>query len=100
MGNWRLRYGIDNREGLVIYDVRYVDNGKERKVMYRGSMPEMVVPYGAPDLLQASYNFFDAGEYRLGQATARPLNFGADGPENAVYLPRSEEHTSELQSQY
>jgi primary-amine oxidase len=85
--NWRLRYGIDNREGLVIYDVRYVDNGKERKVMYRGSMPEMVVPYGAPDLLQASYNFFDAGEYRLGQATARPLSFGADAPENAVYLP-------------
>ena len=32
--NWRLRYGVDNREGLVIYDVRYVDNGKERPVMY------------------------------------------------------------------
>jgi primary-amine oxidase len=85
--NWRLRYGIDNREGLVIYDVRYVENGKERKVMYRGSMPEMVVPYGSPDLLQASYNFFDAGEYRLGQATARSLTFGADAPENAAYLP-------------
>ena len=85
--NWRLRYGIDNREGLIIYNVRYVDNGKERPVLYKGSMPEMVVPYGAPDLLQASYNFFDAGEYRLGQGIARPLSPGADAPENAIYEP-------------
>jgi primary-amine oxidase len=85
--NWKLRYGVDNREGLVIYDVRYVDNGKERSVMYRGSMPEMVVPYGSPDLFQASYNFFDAGEYRLGQGKARSLSPGADAPENAEYMP-------------
>ncbi|MDB5137307.1 MAG: hypothetical protein JWP37_3910 [Mucilaginibacter sp.] len=85
--NWKLRYGVDNREGLVIYDVRYIDNGKERSIMYRGSMPEMVVPYGSPDLFQASYNFFDAGEYRLGQGTARSLSPGADAPENAEYMP-------------
>jgi primary-amine oxidase len=85
--NWRIRYGVDNREGLVIYDVRYVDKGKERSVMYRGSMPEMVVPYGSPDLFQAAYNFFDAGEYRLGQGVARSLSPGGDAPENAEYLP-------------
>jgi primary-amine oxidase len=78
---------VDNREGLVIYDVRYADNGKERSVMYRGSMPEMVVPYGSPDLFQASYNFFDAGEYRLGQGIARSMSPGADAPENAMYMP-------------
>ena len=85
--NWRLRFGIDNREGLVIYNVRLVDKNRERPVMYKGSMPEMVVPYGAPGLLQAAYNFFDAGEYRLGQAIARPMTPGSDAPENAVYLP-------------
>jgi primary-amine oxidase len=85
--NWRLRFGIDNREGLIIYNVKIVDNGRERSVMYKGSMPEMVVPYGAPSLLQAAYNFFDAGEYRLGQGIARPMTPGADAPENAVYLP-------------
>jgi len=85
--NWKLRYGVDNREGLVIYDVRYIDKGKERSVMYRGSMPEMVVPYGSPDLFQASYNFFDAGEYRLGQGVAQSLSPGADAPENAEYVP-------------
>jgi len=85
--NWRLRYGIDNREGLVIYDVKWVDNGKERPIMYRASMPEMVVPYSGPGLLQAAYNFFDAGEYRLGQGNARSMSPGADAPENAVYMP-------------
>ena len=85
--NWRLRFGIDNREGLVIYNVRFVDKGHERPVLYKGSMPEMVVPYGAPGLLQAAYNFFDAGEYRLGQAIARPMTPGSDAPENAFYLP-------------
>jgi primary-amine oxidase len=85
--NWKIRYGVDNREGLIIYDVRFVDKGKERSVMYRGSMPEMVVPYGSPDLFQASYNFFDAGEYRLGQGTARSLSPGGDAPENAEYMP-------------
>ena len=85
--NWRLRFGIDNREGLIIYNVRIVDSGRERPVLYKGSMPEMVVPYGAPGLLQAAYNFFDAGEYRLGQAIARPMTPASDAPENAVYLP-------------
>ncbi|MCW3117974.1 MAG: hypothetical protein JWM28_2056, partial [Chitinophagaceae bacterium] len=85
--NWKFRYGVDNREGLVIYDVRYVENGKERSVMYRGSMPDMVVPYGSPDLFQAAYNFFDAGAYRLGQGIAKSLSPGADAPENAVYAP-------------
>jgi primary-amine oxidase len=85
--NWKLRYGVDNREGLVIYDVKYIDKGKERSIMYRGSMPEMVVPYGSPDLFQASYNFFDAGEYRLGQGVAQSMSPGADAPENAEYMP-------------
>ena len=85
--NWRLRYGVDNREGLVIYDVKYVDQGKERPVMYRGSMPEMVVPYGSPNLFQAAYNFFDAGEFRLGQGIAHSMTPGADAPENAEYMP-------------
>jgi primary-amine oxidase len=50
-------------------------------------MPEMVVPYGSPDLFQAAYNFFDAGEYRLGQGVARSLSPGGDAPENAAYMP-------------
>jgi primary-amine oxidase len=84
--NWRFRYGISNREGLIIYQAAFNDNGKWRSVMYRGSMPEMVVNYGSPDVMMASNNFFDVGVYRLGQSRARPMTPGADAPENALYL--------------
>ncbi len=38
-------------------------------------------------MLNASNNYFDAGECRLFQKEARPLTAGADAPENATYLP-------------
>jgi len=86
---WKFRFGIHNREGLVIYDVQYFDHTQDkwRYIMYRGSLAEMVVNYGSPDLLNASNNYFDEGEFRLFQKEARPLTAGADAPENATYLP-------------
>lgn len=85
---WKFRFGIHNREGLVIYDVQYFDHTQDkwRYIMYRGSLAEMVVNYGSPDLLNASNNYFDQGEFRLFQKEARPLTAGADAPENATYL--------------
>ncbi|MBT33154.1 MAG: hypothetical protein CMO01_26130 [Thalassobius sp.] len=87
--HWKFRYGIHNREGLVIYDLQFFDpfSKKWRMIMYRGSLAEMIVNYGSPDLLNASNNYFDAGEFRLFQKKARPLNGGADAPSNATYLP-------------
>jgi primary-amine oxidase len=84
--NWKFRYGISGREGLIIYQVSYNDKGKWRPVMYRGSMPEMVVNYGSPDVMMASNNYFDVGVYRLAQTKARPMTPGADAPTNAHYL--------------
>ncbi len=86
---WKFRFAIHNREGLVIYDVQYFDNAQKkwRYIMYRGGLAEMIVNYGSPDLLNASNNYFDAGEFRLFQKEARPLTIGADAPENATYLP-------------
>ena len=86
---WKFRFGIHNREGLVIYDVHYFDHAQKewRSILYRGSLAEMIVNYGSPDLLNASNNYFDAGEFRLFQKEARPLTAGADAPENATYLP-------------
>src|SRR5262245_60459444 len=46
--NWRFRYALHPREGLVLYTVSYEDQGKGRQVLYRGSLSEMVVPYGDP----------------------------------------------------
>ncbi|MDR8392630.1 hypothetical protein NC796_15850 [Aliifodinibius sp. S!AR15-10] len=85
---WKFRYGIHNREGLVIYDVQYFDPFQKewRYIMYRGSIAEMVVNYGSPELDEASNNYFDQGEYRFFQEKNRPLNAGADAPENATYI--------------
>lgn len=78
---WHFRFGLQPREGLVIYTVGYEDNGKIRPVMYRGALSEMVVPYGDPSVGWYWRNSFDAGELGLG-VTASPLRPGADCPEN------------------
>ena len=46
--NWSLVIGFDAREGLAINDVRYHDKGRDRPILYRASLTEMVVPYGDP----------------------------------------------------
>jgi primary-amine oxidase len=74
---WDLRYGFTVREGLVLHDIGYTDNGERRPVMHRASMAEMVVPYGDPAPLQYRKNAFDAGEYLLG-ALANSLELGCD----------------------
>ncbi|MCL6257650.1 hypothetical protein M3O96_01025 [Aquiflexum sp. TKW24L] len=86
---WKFRFSVHSREGLVIHDLHYFDQEQKkwRYIMYRGGLAEMIVNYGSPDLLNASNNYFDVGEFRLFQTKARPLTYGADAPENATYLP-------------
>jgi len=83
--NWRFHFGLDPREGLVLHRVRYVDGGKERSVLYRASLSEMVVPYGDPDANWAWRSAFDVGEYGIGRLSS-PIARGIDAPENAVYM--------------
>lgn len=78
---WRFRYALDPREGVVLYTVGYEDGGKVRPVMYRGSLSEMVVPYGDPGAGWFFRNSFDVGELGLGK-TANRLRPGVDCPEN------------------
>lgn len=64
--NWRFRLGFTPREGLVLHNVTYDDAGKERPVLYRGSVTEMVVPYAEPGEAYYRKNAFDIGEYGIG----------------------------------
>lgn len=82
---WRFRYALHPREGLVLYTVGYEDNGKLRPVMYRGSLSEMVVPYGDPSDAWFIRNAFDEGEFGTGRL-AVPLEMNRDVPENASLL--------------
>jgi primary-amine oxidase len=74
---WKFVIGFNGREGLTLNHLRYEDQGKLRSVLYRGSLSEMVVPYGDPAPQQARKNAFDAGEYGLGYC-ANSLELGCD----------------------
>jgi primary-amine oxidase len=78
---WRFRWSLHPREGLVVYGVGYEDGGSVRPVMYRGSLSEMLVPYGDPSQGWYFRNSFDAGELGLG-INATPLTPGVDCPQN------------------
>ena len=80
---WRFRYALEPREGLVVYTVGYEDAGRVRSILYRGSLSEMVVPYGDPGAGWFFRNSFDAGELGLG-VTASPLRPGVDCPSNCT----------------
>jgi primary-amine oxidase len=75
--NWDFVIGFNAREGLTIHHVRYADKGRKRPVLYRGSLTEMVVPYGDPRPTQVRKNAFDVGEYGMGMC-ANSLRMGCD----------------------
>lgn len=75
--NWRFVVGFTAREGLSLHHVRYCDAGRERSILYRASLTEMVVPYGDPSPTQCRKNAFDVGEYGMG-ACANSLQLGCD----------------------
>ncbi|MFO0898384.1 MAG: primary-amine oxidase [Pirellulales bacterium] len=74
---WRLRFGFTPREGLVLYDVRYDDDGRERSILRRAALCEMVVPYGDPGEQYYRKNAFDIGEFGMG-TLANSLVLGCD----------------------
>ena len=56
---------------------RYEDGGRIRPIMHRGSMVEIIVPYGDPRSPFQHKCAFDVMDYGLG-ATANSLELGCD----------------------
>ena len=75
--NWELQIGFAQRDGLVLYDVGFRDQGRLRPIMKRAAMAEMVVPYGDPRGASFRRNAFDTGEYGIG-ASLDSLKLGCD----------------------
>ena len=75
--NWNFVVGFNAREGLTLHHLRYHDQGRDRSVLYRASLTEMVVPYGDPGPTQRRKNAFDVGEYGMGMC-ANSLQLGCD----------------------
>ncbi len=66
--NWKFQFRVDPRRGIVLSMVRYTDGGKDRSVMYQGSLSELFVPYMDPHDAWNYQGYFDLGTY--------PSNFG------------------------
>ncbi|HET6881202.1 MAG TPA: primary-amine oxidase [Pirellulales bacterium] len=82
---WRFRVGFTPREGLVLHTVRYRDQGRERSILDRASIGEMVVPYGDPNESSYRKNAFDIGEFGIG-TMANSLVMGCDCLGNIHYF--------------
>jgi primary-amine oxidase len=54
---WNFRVGFNQREGMVLYDVRYA----ERPLFYRLSLSDMNIPYADPRQPFARKSAFDVG---------------------------------------
>lgn len=83
--NWKFVVGFNAREGLTLHHLRYTDGGRDRSILYRASLTEMVVPYGDPNPTQVRKNAFDVGEYGMGMC-ANSLQLGCDCLGHIVYL--------------
>jgi primary-amine oxidase len=81
---WSMRVGFDAREGLTLYQISLDDGGETRPLIYRASIPELVVPYGDPRF-RYWQTYFDCGEYLLGKWT-NSLERGCDCLGEIAYL--------------
>ncbi|MBC7762282.1 MAG: primary-amine oxidase [Candidatus Saccharibacteria bacterium] len=82
---WSLDVGFDMREGIVLHNIGFDDPGVRRSIIRRASIAEMVVPYGDPAPVRSWQNYFDTGEYLVGQY-ANSLELGCDCLGEITYL--------------
>jgi primary-amine oxidase len=83
--NWSMRLGFNYREGPVIYQVAFDDQGTKRDIAYRMSFAEMVVPYRDSGFDHYRRTAFDIGEWGLGYMTTS-LELGCDCLGETVYV--------------
>jgi primary-amine oxidase len=78
---WSFRVGFNQREGMVLYDVRY----DSRPLFYRLSLSDMSIPYADPRHPFHKKQAFDLGDAGAG-AMANNLKLGCDCLGHIQYL--------------
>jgi primary-amine oxidase len=64
---WTFHVGWTDREGLVLNNIRFDDDGDLRKILHRASVSAMAVPYGDIDPNHNWKNAFDISEFNVGR---------------------------------
>jgi primary-amine oxidase len=82
---WHFRYTMHPREGLVLQQVGYEDQGRVRPILYRAALSEMAVPYGDSDPNWRWRSAFDVGEYGMGRLSSS-IEPNTDAPPNATLI--------------
>jgi primary-amine oxidase len=83
--NWRFRFRLDSRNGVILDLVRVADAGNLRSVMYEGMISELFVPYMDETRNWSTRVFIDNGEFFPG-GTLQTMREGVDCPSNGVYF--------------
>jgi len=84
-GPWRMRFGFNPREGLVLYQISFEDHGRRRPIVYRASVSEVVSRYGDAGDAWRWMEFFDESTFGLGTLSTAVVP-GREVPANAVTL--------------
>lgn len=85
--NWKFHFRVDPRRGVVLSTVRYTDQGRDRSIMYQGSLSELFVPYQDPADPWNYQGFFDLGTYpAVFGGIASSLEPGVECPDFATYF--------------
>ena len=83
--NWKFHFRVDPRRGIVLSMVRYTDEGKDRSIMYQGSLSELFVPYMDPTDPWNYQGYFDLGTYpSIFGGIASSLEPNVECPANGV----------------
>ena len=85
--NWKFQFRVDPRRGVVLSSVSYTDGGRDRSVMYQGSLSELFVPYMDPSDPWNYQGYFDLGTYPSAfGGIASSLERGVECPDYASYF--------------
>ncbi len=74
---FNFRVSLHPTNGVVLHQVSYRDGDRNRRILHRASLSDMVVPYGDLSPMHSWKHVFDAGETSIG-TLANSLTLGCD----------------------